>query len=70
MFGYLVNASFLKILSFLCILFGRRQILIVSPYTNSSDSLLFFILNGNGFIIYLASLLTSVLNRSCVSSYI
>ena len=26
--------------------------------------------NCNGFIIYLASLLTSVLNRSCVSSYV
>ena len=63
MFGYLVHASFLKIRGFHCILFGRKEIFLVFPYyTNLSDSLLFFILNCNGFTIYLASLLTSVLN--------
>ena len=39
---------------------------IKSTNDTTSDSLLFCILNCNGFIIYLASLLTSVLNRSCV----
>ena len=69
-FRYSSNPSLLKILSFHSFLFGSKKYWTPFPVWYLPHWYIFRHHNCNGFIIYLASLLTSVLNRSCVSSYI